>query len=151
MSGVGGTVGGVIKVFLKPLCWCGAPAVHTGPAGPECEWCAGLGTTTTQGAVATPAPPARQLGSGSMGLSIDVDDVSAVLLADGWHAVKFEGQNSSFSIAAYTYVQERPGELSDEEVHPRSPERQPGFGFQEASGEWVAGPLSSVLAVRYRL
>jgi hypothetical protein len=44
-----------------------------------------------------------------MSLSIDIDRVSDVLLADGWHRVIFQNGESTFLIDAYEYIQRREG------------------------------------------
>ncbi len=65
-------------------------------------------------------------------IGIDLKSVRAVLLADGWHAVAGE----SYEMVRFTG--DEPGS------------RAAGFYFLSGSapGEWYAGPLSSVLAVR---
>lgn len=72
-----------------------------------------------------------------MSLAIDLDDVTAVLLADGWHGVL--GQ--SFVVDAYEYVwraeQHGPGGL--------------GYSFDtDINGTLctLAGPITAVLAVQ---
>ena len=41
-----------------------------------------------------------------MSLAIDVDKVGGVLLADGWHKVRWQDGRSTFDIDAYEYVRE---------------------------------------------
>ena len=70
-----------------------------------------------------------------MSLSIDVDEVMRVLLADGWHEVA----NSSFAIDAYEYLWK--GQL----VHGGD---DGGFSFDDKlTGMRVYGPMSALLAV----
>ena len=42
-----------------------------------------------------------------MSLAIDIDKVSDVLLADGWHHVEFAKGKSSFVIDAYDFLEHR--------------------------------------------
>lgn len=79
-----------------------------------------------------------------MSLAINVDNVDAVLLADGWHDVADnEDGVSSFSMDAYEYVW---GEF----VHQDSRHCATlGFDFVEVkTGYRIAGPVTSILAVR---
>ena len=81
-----------------------------------------------------------------MSLAIDIDSVTGVLLADGWHEVI----NDSFDLDAYEYMQgegERRTMLfggGHEKLIPAT-----GFTFQSAGSEWITGPLTSILAVRF--
>lgn len=69
-----------------------------------------------------------------MSLAIDIDQITAVLLPDGWHPVA----DQSFDLDdAYWQV------LRGGEEKPAA-----GFVFRKPGGGWVAGPLASVLAVR---
>lgn len=74
-----------------------------------------------------------------MSLCIDIDHVSRVLLADGWHKVA----ESSFLLDAYEYVE------GDDIVHGggNSGICSTGFAFRTLAGETFFGPLSAVLAV----
>ncbi len=80
-----------------------------------------------------------------MSLAIDVDEVTEVLLADGWHTVS----DKSFELDAYEYT------WSGEVAHGggSSGVCATGFAFRE---DWatpprlMAGPLTAILAVRYR-
>ncbi len=91
-----------------------------------------------------------------MSLSIDIDRVSRVLLADGWHEVlKF-----SFDLDSYEFVQ------SDEEdqefgLHQRNSEPHvllaggrvqgvpaTGATWREADGSRICCPITAVLAVK---
>jgi hypothetical protein len=83
-----------------------------------------------------------------MSLAIDIDKVSAVLLADGWHEC-----GDTFSFDAYEYVWEAGGcggSLRDAQnfwgasTHGQS---STGFIFHE-DGRAVCGPMSSILAVK---
>jgi hypothetical protein len=83
-----------------------------------------------------------------MSLGIDVNEVSAVLLADGWHSVT----GDSFKIDSYEFVVwgKIPSGFPETEFPPVE-----GFAFTEhpeGAGPpmTVAGPLTSVLAVRTR-
>jgi hypothetical protein len=83
-------------------------------------------------------------------LAIDVDDVTAVLLADGWHEVA----DASFELDAYEFVWASGGAREDALLMHgggASDICATGFTFREegAATEMIAGPLSAVLAVRY--
>jgi hypothetical protein len=109
-----------------------------------------------------------------MSLGIDVDAVSRVLLADGWHDVA----EKSFSLDSYEYLWSGFAGLEVKDLHTRPNEyggtRDPmivhggggsgvcatGFTFktEDPDGEkfgpdplfyWLAGPLTSILAVEY--
>jgi hypothetical protein len=70
-----------------------------------------------------------------MSLAIDTDTVAAVLLQDGWHRVL----GDSFDLDAYEFTWDGhnygPGGL--------------GFDFTTPEGDRLAGPINSILAVRY--
>jgi len=72
-------------------------------------------------------------------LALEMDDVVAVLLADGWHDV----ENHSFELDAYEFK----WEAGWGEDHYVSGMCSTGFGFRE-NGLQIAGPLTAVLAVR---
>jgi len=76
-----------------------------------------------------------------MSLAIDVERVAAVLLSDGdWHLV----EGTSFHIDAYEYT-------CDGELRHGGGENgicAAGFSFKTKAGNYVSGPLSSVVAVR---
>lgn len=92
-----------------------------------------------------------------MSLAIDVDKVKAVLLADGWHEV----QNDSFALDSYEYLWSgRHGwTVADAYEHDREPMIMhgggasdvcaTGFTFQNGADR-LGGPLTAILAVRYR-
>lgn len=78
-----------------------------------------------------------------MSLAIDIDRVAAVLLSDGdWHLV----EGGSFDIDQYEYV--RDGALAygggQDGIYAY------GFSFKTKAGNYVSGPLSSLVAVRCR-
>lgn len=80
-----------------------------------------------------------------MSLAIDIDAVTGVLLADGWHVV----DDASFTIDAYEYLW---GEdtIDCDAILMYNGERQgcsTGFAFVE-DGSIVAGPMTSILAIR---
>jgi hypothetical protein len=80
-----------------------------------------------------------------MSLRIEVDQVAAVLLADGWHCV----EPGSFALDAYEFVDGGEGGMvllggGQERLVPAT-----GFMFTETStNAGYFGPLTSVLAVR---
>jgi hypothetical protein len=81
-----------------------------------------------------------------MSLGINTDDVSAVLLADGWHRV----QHHSFSIDSYEFMEENNGR---EEVVLKGGQSgicPAGFIFHTTDG-YCAGPLTSILAIKYQI
>lgn len=67
--------------------------------------------------------------------ALDVAKIRGVLLADGWHEIV---TGTSFEIEDFTFIN-RP-------VRP-TPQSY-GFRFKDKNG-MVAGPLTSILAVRY--
>jgi len=100
-----------------------------------------------------------------MSLAIDIDAVTAVLLADGWHEV----MDDSFCLDAYEFIESpKPGDPNlDRERRARAAwesdvltvlgggqERlvsATGFSFQTEFADtigWLSGPLTSILAVR---
>jgi hypothetical protein len=77
-----------------------------------------------------------------MAASIDVQWVSAVLLADGWHII----QPGTFRIEEYQFASDDPDDL----VVPA----QKGYAFSKVDQltrnlQHYVGPLSYVLSVRY--
>jgi hypothetical protein len=75
-----------------------------------------------------------------MSLAIDVDTVTHVLLADGWHPVL----GDSFHTDAYEYVWQ--GEMvahGDGQTVPHT-----GAGWTETNGVDILCPLNAILAVR---
>jgi hypothetical protein len=86
-----------------------------------------------------------------MSLAIDVDRVSAVLLADGWHEVAA----GSFTLDSYEYVwwpSEQARARGDFDLlHGGGRSGVCATGFQLTSGDdLIAGPLTAILAVRIR-
>lgn len=89
-----------------------------------------------------------------MSLAIDVEKVVQVLLADGWHTIK----SKSFSIDAYEYLEYPDNPKPDDDGFPLLGGGRDdhiashGFVFVEAGpgGVVIAGPLTSVLAVRLK-
>ena len=87
-----------------------------------------------------------------MSLAIDVDAVTAVLLADGWHPV----HEQSFDVDSYEFVGPHPDQDHNFVLLAGGQENlipARGFSFYEARedlGQIVAiyGPLTAILAVR---
>jgi hypothetical protein len=81
-----------------------------------------------------------------MSLAIDVDKVTHVLLADGWHAVK----DASFSIDSYEFLwREGMGEWGEPLLGGGQEDLIPARGFSFIEGKaTLCGPLTSVLAVK---
>jgi hypothetical protein len=85
-----------------------------------------------------------------MTLAIDVDRVTHVLLADGWHEVTDE----SFTVGPYEFGQTVSTATGEREfvVLPGADSlgvSPVGFAFTEArTGSLMSGPLTSVFAVR---
>jgi len=84
-------------------------------------------------------------------LAIDFDHVTEVLLADGWHAAR----RGSVDFGDYEYV--KAGRIAEDVGLCRGRDAaltEFGFTFQEireASPEVIlAGPVTSILAVRYQ-
>lgn len=87
-----------------------------------------------------------------MSLEINIQRVTAVLLADGWHAV----DPGTFDLDAYEFMYPHPNpDRDDIYVHlgGKSGVCATGYTFTEATGEHggqaVFGPLTAILAVRY--
>ncbi len=83
-----------------------------------------------------------------MSLAIDVTRITHVLLADGWHEVA----DGSFTVAPYEFGRPANTEAGDFAVLYNSSNMGTdpmGFEFTEArTSALIAGPLSSVIAVR---
>ena len=75
-----------------------------------------------------------------MGLGLPVNEIRAVLLADRWHEV----EGASFTLDAYEFV-ESGTPIARGDGHVVS---EAGFMFRETGGQIIAGPLSSIVAVR---
>lgn len=99
-----------------------------------------------------------------MSLAIDIDLVTEVLLSDGWHKCQpysedLPPKRSSFTIDAYEFVEHpRAYATSQPDKHwqessifhiPGSPSEM-GFRFTDETGVEIFGPLTSIIAVRYR-
>jgi hypothetical protein len=76
-----------------------------------------------------------------MSLAIEVDDVVAVLLRDGWHAVA----DDSFEIDSYEFLHGDVVRVGGGVVQGVS---ATGARWKEQSGEWVACPFPQIFAVR---
>jgi hypothetical protein len=91
-----------------------------------------------------------------MSFTIDIDHVTHVLLADGWHEV----QKNSLSLDTYSLSSDVYEYLTADRLDPGGPGggQEPsvaakGFRFVDAEqevGTFTAGPLTSILAVRYQ-
>lgn len=97
-----------------------------------------------------------------MSINIDIDKVTSVLLADGWHDVAWDDE-STFELDAYEYVDgDHMKQLHAKGSDPGSAIRlaggaeeavgvpATGFVFRTGSGEIMAGPITAILAVRTR-
>jgi hypothetical protein len=88
-----------------------------------------------------------------MSLSIDIDRVSDVLLADGWHRVIFQNGESTFLIDAYEYIQRREGGDPEILVGGGSVPGVPSTGaswIDAKAKRTMTCPLTSILAVMVR-
>lgn len=80
-------------------------------------------------------------GGQTVSLSIEVNKVTDVLLADKWHKIN----DGSFDIDAYEFIN------GTETVHKGGNGGITSAGFVfESEGVTFSGPLTSVLAVRYQ-
>lgn len=77
-----------------------------------------------------------------MSLYIEVDEVTEVLLADGWHAVT----DKSFNLDSYEY------HWGETVLHGggNSGVCATGYTFVDADGDTLFGPLTALLAVKTR-
>jgi hypothetical protein len=88
-----------------------------------------------------------------MSLTIDVDEVTGVLLAGGWHTVA----PGSLTIDALHLVESGIPGATVAQMHDMDPNREPmrvhddesGFSFQSDDGSWVSGPVAAILAFRH--
>lgn len=81
-----------------------------------------------------------------MSLAIDVDHVTEVLLADGWHQVL----DGSFTLDAYEYLWYSAGNPDEAQIlhgGGNSGVCATGFGFKSSDG-WLYGPLTAIQAVK---
>jgi hypothetical protein len=90
-----------------------------------------------------------------MGLAIDIDEVEAVLLADGWHDVVFFEGKSSFETDAYEFIQKGDEKSFDLRVGRGTVEGVPSMGAQWSELRKnqickISCPLTAILAVRER-
>jgi hypothetical protein len=84
-----------------------------------------------------------------MSLAIEMSDVTAVLLADGWHEVA----EDSFYIDSYEYVDSYPAHLDRDPLVVLGGGREPlipatGFTFRDTDGALIYGPMTSIIAVK---
>jgi hypothetical protein len=84
-----------------------------------------------------------------MSIYLQVDDIIGVLLADGWHVVS----DASFYLDAYEFVTGSEGAADDDDdpellYNGESQGCSTGFEFVDPVGDRIAGPLTSILAVR---
>ena len=89
-----------------------------------------------------------------MSIAIDIDKVSDVLLADGWHHVEFAKDKSTFVIDAYDFL-ERTEEGKEPLIHVSG---GTVAGVPSTGAEWleresgksyvVTCPLTAILAVK---
>lgn len=98
-----------------------------------------------------------------MSLEIDVEKVSEVLLADGWHKVSAVGDGrSSFGFDVYEFNEAAPHknhehEKSDSQQNSEPPAKEGqeqangrnGARWTESDGSRVFCPLTSILALKY--
>ena len=89
-----------------------------------------------------------------MSLAIDVDKITGVLMADGWHEVtKRQDGKSSFCMDAYEYLWYRGPDRHDPELclgggaEPLIPAT--GACWSEKGDITVFCPMNAILAVRY--
>ena len=82
-----------------------------------------------------------------MSLAIEVDYVRAVLLADGWHEV----EEQSFYLDRFEFVWGVDAEGKANVMHAAGSDgiSVMGFSLVDEDGTRIAGPLSSIIAVRY--
>jgi uncharacterized protein (DUF2237 family) len=95
-----------------------------------------------------------------LSLEIDVEKISEVLLADGWHKVSPVGDGrSSFGLEVYAFQQSPSQELPTPQPHAGQPTKagqehgsccRSGARWTEADGSRVFCPATSILAVKYQ-
>jgi len=95
-----------------------------------------------------------------LSLEIDVEKISEVLLADGWHKVSPVGDGrSSFGLEVYAFQQSPSQELPTPQPHAGQPTKagqehgsccRSGARWTEADGSRVFCPTTLILAVKYR-
>lgn len=79
-----------------------------------------------------------------MSLAIQLHDVTAVLLRDGWHQVV----DQSFDVDDYEFLDGETLRVGGGQVEGVSPT---GAAWKERDGSWFACPLPRILAVRYKI
>jgi hypothetical protein len=91
-----------------------------------------------------------------MSFEIDVEKISEVLLADGWHKVSRVGDGrSSFGLDVYKFHESVAQEKSESQQNAaqREPGQEqasaPGARWTESDGSRVFCPVTSILAVKY--
>ncbi len=80
--------------------------------------------------------------STGVSLDIDIEDVAEVLLADGWHVV----HDRTFELDDFDFT------LAGRRVHGGGDSGVCATGFRfvtDEAGSWIAGPLTSILALRH--
>jgi hypothetical protein len=91
-------------------------------------------------------------------LEIDVEKISEVLLADGWHKVSPVGDGrSSFGLDVYefqeSHSQEKPEPRQNADPQAKAGQEQSasrsGARWTESDGSRVFCPVTSILAVKY--
>ena len=78
-----------------------------------------------------------------MSLATDVDTVTQVLLADGWHKVK----GASFATDAYEYMYQGEAVLAGGQV---AGVPSTGAEWTEPNGTHIACPVTAILAVKIK-
>ncbi len=93
-----------------------------------------------------------------MSLEIDVEKISEVLLADGWHKVSAVGDGrSSFGLDVYEFQEPHGQEQPDPQPNPAQQAKEgkeshgarTGARWTESDGSRVFCPVTSILAVKY--
>jgi hypothetical protein len=79
-----------------------------------------------------------------MSLAIEVDNVTGVLLNDGWHSVI----DGSFDMDSYEFLSGEFVLVGGGQVEGVS---AMGATWKEKGKNWVACPLLSILAIRYKV
>ncbi len=80
-----------------------------------------------------------------MSLHIEVDEITEVLLVDGWHRVV----DKSFDLDSYEFLDGPGTDAFLLHGAGRAGICSTGFRFKGPDGQILAGPLSAILAVRY--
>jgi hypothetical protein len=86
----------------------------------------------------------------TMSLEIDVEKISEVLLADGWHTVSPVGDGrSSFGLDIYEFRQPQQDAAQQTKEGQEEGGAQSGARWTESDGSRVFCPVTSILAVKY--